>query len=690
MARFILLPALVVAAAAHAQVPHGGSPFAWGGGHSMQPEPPTWELPALNMDSVLAVSENADSRLGVQRQFNVDMLLAGAWEDRAGGGRVCRYTIRSAEARMLSVQFSAFHPASGARLFVYDAGRTRFLGGFTTENERPDGLFATAFLPGEAVTLEYQEPANAARGEVRIAGITHAWRGELAGSQGAARDFNPGYQSSPCHTNVACPAAAAWQPQVRATVMFARPDGNTCNGTLLNNTLQDGKPYVLIANHCYQPNSAQWVFYFNYQSPTCVGDTGQTMQTITGAVQRAALYAGDFCLMELSQPPPPSFNAYYAGWDRSGAVPQSGACISDPLSDVKKFNRYSAPATTATEDETLTPCWSVFWAQGIMEPAASGAPLFDQNKRVVGHLVQGTQTCATATTMSSQAVKFSAIWNMGTTPATRLRDWLDPANNTTALDGFDPNAATPHLAVRAKCLLQGPADAATGLMTSALNDAGLIPLTEPYTALGYVHQGGGGGETVAPAVLAATGTVRIVDWVVLELRNKNNVAQVLATRSALLRRDGRITDTDGTADVQFTGWPADQYYLAVRHRNHLGIMTDLPVSLAATAQLIDLSGGTPALRGGADATAAIGALRALWCGDVNGNGTVRYTGMQNDRDPILVRIGGLDPIAVYAGYAMEDVNMDGTVKYTGTANDRDPILQNVGGNAVGVRAGHLP
>ena len=65
-------------------------------------------------------------------------------------------------------------------------------------------------------------------------------------------------------------------------------------------------------------------------------------------------------------------------------------------------------------------------------------------------------------------------------------------------------------------------------------------------------------------------------------------------------------------------------------------------------------------------------------GDVTFNGTVRYTGTGNDRDPIILRVGGSTPNNTVSGYWREDVNMDGVVKYTGTANDRDIILTNVG------------
>lgn len=72
----------------------------------------------------------------------------------------------------------------------------------------------------------------------------------------------------------------------------------------------------------------------------------------------------------------------------------------------------------------------------------------------------------------------------------------------------------------------------------------------------------------------------------------------------------------------------------------------------------------------------------LWPGDVTKDRVVRYAGPGNDRDPILVRIGGNTPTAIISGYHPEDVNLDGRVKYVGTANDRDLILQTIGGNEV--------
>ncbi len=68
-----------------------------------------------------------------------------------------------------------------------------------------------------------------------------------------------------------------------------------------------------------------------------------------------------------------------------------------------------------------------------------------------------------------------------------------------------------------------------------------------------------------------------------------------------------------------------------------------------------------------------------------------YIGIANDRDPILVEIGGSIPTASTTGYKLEDVNMDGTVKYIGINNDRDLILVNVGGSIpTAIRNAEMP
>ncbi|HRH37993.1 MAG TPA: hypothetical protein PK760_06595 [Flavobacteriales bacterium] len=68
-------------------------------------------------------------------------------------------------------------------------------------------------------------------------------------------------------------------------------------------------------------------------------------------------------------------------------------------------------------------------------------------------------------------------------------------------------------------------------------------------------------------------------------------------------------------------------------------------------------------------------------GNVHGDNHISYLGPNNDRDPILVRVGGTVPTNTVSGYYPEDVDLDGIVKYVGVNNDRDMILQTIGGVA---------
>jgi len=256
-------------------------------------------------------------------------------------------------------------------------------------------------------------------------------------------------------------------------------------------------------------------------------------------------------------------------------------------------------------------------------------------------------------------------------------------------DGVVDEGCSVNLSVRVH--LGGPYDPDTGLMGDGLRALGLVPTTEPYTGLGYAHTGGGGETTTAP-VLAASGSDAIVDWVVIELRDAVEPALVVVSRCALLQRDGDVVDVDGQSPLELAV-PSGNYFVAVRHRNHLPAMTLTSVALASGLTMVDLTASTT-LTYGIEARRSIAGTfptRALWAGDINFDTQVMYTGSDNDRDPILQRIGGAVPTNIVGGYLPEDVNLNGQVQYTGSSNDRDPILITIGGSVpTSVRQGQLP
>ncbi|MBK8706876.1 MAG: hypothetical protein IPN30_00045 [Flavobacteriales bacterium] len=180
--------------------------------------------------------------------------------------------------------------------------------------------------------------------------------------------------------------------------------------------------------------------------------------------------------------------------------------------------------------------------------------------------------------------------------------------------------------------------------------------------------------------MSTTGNNAIVDWVIVEMRPAATPGTVAASRAVLLQRDGDVVDLDGVSTVGFPGLAAGSYCVAIRSRNHLPVMlsTATPVTYGSGIASVDFTLPTTQVYDGGARVATDGVM-VLAAGDVNFNGTVRYTGDASDRDLVLLRIGGVVPTATLAGYWPEDANMDGAVKYTGPENDRDVVLRSIGG-----------
>lgn len=235
-----------------------------------------------------------------------------------------------------------------------------------------------------------------------------------------------------------------------------------------------------------------------------------------------------------------------------------------------------------------------------------------------------------------------------------------------------------------KAILQGSYNVATGLMNDNLRTAQLIPTTEPYTGMtGFTHVGGGG-ETLKSGLLTGLSDDNsIVDWVFLELRDKNNSATVVATRSALIQRDGDIVDVDGVSPVAFK-IASDNYFVAVRHRNHIGVLTPSVFSITKTVPATyDFSTAANQTLNGVQKDLTGGKF-GLYMGNVNGNNTIRASGSLtvNDYLKLINLLGNASSIQTGV-YKAGDVNMDGTMRASGslTVNDYLKIINAIGNAA---------
>ncbi len=210
---------------------------------------------------------------------------------------------------------------------------------------------------------------------------------------------------------------------------------------------------------------------------------------------------------------------------------------------------------------------------------------------------------------------------------------------------YEPDDPIVCACVQVKLLLEGLYDESTQTMRKTLNDNGLLPLQQPYNGAPFNHDGT---ETVA--ALPAD----VVDWVLLELRDAEDLNLVVARKAVLLRENGFVVEADGIPGVVFDGVTDGSYHLAVFHRNHLGIISSEPILVNAPSFIYDFTKSDLAVSG-EEQLKKVGTAWCLMAGDADGNNLI------DNRDfNIYEQNDGLSSV-----YQPADLNADGEV---GTAD----------------------
>jgi len=145
-------------------------------------------------------------------------------------------------------------------------------------------------------------------------------------------------------------------------------------------------------------------------------------------------------------------------------------------------------------------------------------------------------------------------------------------------------ACVTNQTLQLKVFLEGPFSAGTGSMSKTLNTSNLIPLAQPYNITPFNYAG-----TESLASLPTD----MVDWVLVQLSSDPAVtgnSDIVRSKAAVLLSNGSVVDPGGTS-LSFSGLSGSSYYVIVRHRNHMAVVTPTAVSLSS-GSTVDLTTST--------------------------------------------------------------------------------------------------
>lgn len=456
----LLLTALILCSYPNlnAQISEGGTPLSFDvTAKGFNDNIPSEWLPVLNLEQVRAEAEASGGFYKIGRIIPVDYNTTnnGLWQTLPNGDRIWRLKVQADnEAKGLNPYFDDFYLPAGAKLFLYNEYKEQVLGAYTHQNNPTNGTeFAIDHIRDNNFIIEYYEPAGTTdQVRLSISDVGYAYRGIK--SLREIREFG---DSEACEVNVNCsPVGDPWQDEkngVARILTIVPPFQGFCSGSLVNNARQDCTPYFLTATHCGLddndnfPTSAnlnQWIFYFNYEAPTCANPASEgtlANQSVTGCTINANSTTGgggangsDFLLLTLNSTPPSAYNVYYNGWDAVNATTPSGAGLHHPAGDIMKISTFTTNlGSTSWAGVTANTHWEVVWSSnangwGVTEGGSSGSPLFNDAGQIVGTLSAGSSFC-NAQSASDIYGKMSFHWTSGgAAAASQLKPWLDPDN----------------------------------------------------------------------------------------------------------------------------------------------------------------------------------------------------------------------------------------------------------------------
>lgn len=364
--------------------------------------------------------------------FDVSYSLSdGQWED-TDGGRLWTMTIVSEGALSLNFVLNNFYLPEGAELYVENLDGTVVFGPVTHETITEDGFYLTDIIPGEQATISLFEPSNVANQSfLEIKRVVHGYKNansDMKESRTRSEYWGKVYEYP------------AFETETDAVGLVLTPDGNKlCLGSLMMSTDYSFKPYFLMTlNYIAVDNDGEITESGKYYATHCMfkfrskhvnNSAYATSYTYNQAYFRSSWGTTKFLLLELMGNVASNTHLTWLGWERS-STPATSETFFYNMNNSNNEMMLEHINSTLSDNTTN---WYVdrgsYYNTNLI---FAGAPMIDQNKRLVGHLYNFP--------LNSPLIainKFYLSWYGGGTYATQLKHWLDPTNTTnTQMNSF--------------------------------------------------------------------------------------------------------------------------------------------------------------------------------------------------------------------------------------------------------------
>ncbi len=228
--------------------------------------------------------------------------------------------------------------------------------------------------------------------------------------------------------------------------------------------------------------------------------------------------------------------------------------------------------------------------------------------------------------------------------------------------GIPENNGCPCIKLNVKVLLEGVYDATTGDMSTALgserrllpgqtpSSPSAIPTSagQPYNIAPWNYQG-----TEGTGFDDSSYSEDVVDWVLVSVRTDSNKASEIGQVAGLLMKDGVVlTMSQCAIETNET----EPLYVVIEHRNHMGVMSSIPIALSDSQINYDFSlqNSYTGLTGSGQKEIAPG-IWTMYSGDMN-----QFVDLQSYDINALDELYWENINGMFEAYTPADLNMDGS------------------------------